>query len=190
VVIVVILTESEFSRLKKRDKEILEKVYNYYKGSIHAYFLVKTFGNASISDDLTHETFCAVIQAVPKLVHAEKLYFWIFTIAKNTLLRYQRKLYSHKKYVNVMKEQVEDTQDITEKLHDKQKILLLRMAIDSLNPLYRKIYHCYYSEQKKIKEIASEVGRSGKAVENILARIRANLKKEMMKLAKNFFNEE
>ena len=189
MVIILILTESEFNRLKKRDKEILEKLYKHYKGSIHAYFLVKTFGNVSISDDLTHETFCAVIQSVPKLVHAEKLYFWIFTIAKNTLLQYQKKLYSHKKYVRNIKEQAEDTQDITEKLHDKQKVLLLRMAIDSLNLLYQQIYNFYYIERKRVKEIADIVGRSQKAVENMLARMRGNLKKEMMKLAKNFFNE-
>jgi RNA polymerase sigma factor (sigma-70 family) len=189
VVIFIILSSEEFDRLKKRDREILKRLYEYYKKIITTYFTVKTFGNRALADDLTHETFCSIIESVSGLKTKERLYFWILTIAKRTLIAYQRKLYRDKKYIEILKHQHHDQEDVVETLNRKQKVLLLTMAIESLNPRYREIYTMRYIQQKKLKDIAVKIGRTEKAVDNILTRIRDSIKKKMMKIADNFFEE-
>jgi RNA polymerase sigma factor (sigma-70 family) len=189
VVIFIILSSDEFDRLKNRDHEILGRLYECYKKIINTYFTVKTFGNKSLADDLTHETFCAIIESVPRLKTQEGLYFWILTIARRTLVAYQRKLFRDRKYSDILRQQHEAEEDVFETLHRKQKVLLLSMALESLNPRYKDIYTMRYIDQKKVKDIAAKIGRTEKAVDNILTRIRESIKKTMMKIARHFFEE-
>jgi len=62
-------------------------------------------------------------------------------------------------------------------LEKKQKVLLLKLAFDSLNPYYQEIYKLRYIEDKQIKEIAAHYKKTPKAIDNILVRIRRTLKK-------------
>ena len=75
-------------------------------------------------------------------------------------------------------------------LDRKQRILLLKLAYESLNPYYREIYTMRYIKDKRIKEIAAHFKKSFKAIDSILVRIRKAIKKEMMRLAKDFFKDE
>jgi RNA polymerase sigma factor (sigma-70 family) len=187
MVIIVILTAEEFSLLKKRDRVILTKLYDHYSEGITTYFMVKTFGNVAVAEDLTQETFYAIIKAAPQFKDPQYLKFTIFSIARNKLSDYQRALFRQKKRLNHMKEVENRTNDMIKIIDQKQKLLLLKLAYESLNPFYQEVYDMYFIKDMGIKEIAAHYQKTYKAINNVLVRIRKALKKEMKSLAKNFF---
>ena len=185
-----ILTNEEFSLLKVRDETVLTKLYNHYAESLSTFFFIKTFGNHQATEDLTQETFYAIIKSAPRFKTPQIVQFTIFSIAKNKLADYQRKLFRHKNHTSLKAEIKDKSQDIIDMLDRKQRILLLKLAYESLNPYYREIYTMRYIKDKRIKEIAAHFKKSFKAIDSILVRIRKAIKKEMMRLAKDFFKDE
>ncbi|MBN1699957.1 MAG: sigma-70 family RNA polymerase sigma factor [Spirochaetales bacterium] len=189
MVVIVILSDKEFSLLKKRDRTVLARVYRHYADSITTYFMGKTFWNADVAEDLLQETFHAIITSAPRIKTPRHLQFFIFSIARNKLADYQRSLFRQKDRFHRLKEEVDIENDIVETIEQKQKLLLLKLARETLNPLYREIYDLYYVNDTGIAEIAAIYKKTYKAVDNILVRIRKALKKEMKRCAKDFFND-
>ncbi|MBN1698563.1 MAG: sigma-70 family RNA polymerase sigma factor [Spirochaetales bacterium] len=190
MIILMVLSESDFRRLVSGDPEMIEVIYEEYQKAITTYFIVRTFGNRSIAEDLVHETFCSIMESVHRLKKRETISLWIFTIAKRTLIKYQRKLFRRRKYMNIMKERYEEHPDVVESIQKKQKLLLFTMALDSLKPEYRKIFDLRYDERLPVKAIAARTGRTEKSVENILRRIKTKLKQTMIARGESFFAEE
>lgn len=182
-----ILSDDEFEKLKRGDKILLTRLYEALKSNVNTYFSIKTFGNKTVADDLTHETFCAIIESVHKLKNAEGIRYWVLTIARNKLVEYQRRLYRNQKYMKIIAEKSNEEEDMVEKIHAKQKALLLKLAVDSLNTEYKKIYQMRFVKGQKMKEIAAHLQKTIKAVDNIITRIRQHIKKEMKRLANDFF---
>jgi RNA polymerase sigma factor (sigma-70 family) len=189
VVIIMILSQDEFSLLKKRNKAMLSRLYNYYAEEVKSFFYIRTYGNHAISDDLTQETFCTIIDYAPRLKSPTHLTSTVFFIARNKLADHQRLIYKEKKTARYMTEQIEQSGNIIADIHNRQKTLLFNMAVDSLPPFYRQVYEMYYVEDKEIKEIANHLQKTYKAIDNILFRIRRMLKKKMQFCAKNFFED-
>ena len=191
MVFIIVLSEKEFILLQQRDKGVLTKVYENFSGNIMTYLLIKTFGNRDVAEDLVQETFCAIIDTAPRFKSPKYLTFTIFRIAKNKLVDYQRELFRQKKhtipFVKSNPDFSDKNQDIIEAIDHKQKVLLLKLAYESLNPFYREVYEMRYIKDMKIKEIAAHYKKTYKAIDNVLVRIRSTLKKEMKNLTNNFF---
>jgi RNA polymerase sigma-70 factor (ECF subfamily) len=191
VVIVVLLTEEEFRKFKKSDPEMVEKVYHACKKNIFNYLLIKTRGNNELAKELLHNTFCSVIESAPKVKNMENIPAWLLRIAHRRMIDFRRKRLREKKYFDKVKQQEKSRQEyiamhMDDKSDKKRRVLLLHMAIDALNPDYRKIVRLKYFEEKKVDEIASLIGRSSKSVESMLFRARNNLKNHMLVLAKRY----
>jgi RNA polymerase sigma-70 factor (ECF subfamily) len=189
MILLVFLTDQEFGRLANGDPEIIGKLYTEYQKAITTYFLVKTFGNRTIAEDLVHETFCSIIKSVQRLTTQERLSFWIFTIAKRTMIKYQRNLFRQKKYMNIVKEQCEKPPDLDESIQKKQKLLLFKMAVESLPLEYKSVFNLRYDECNSVKQIAEKTGKTEKCIENLLRRIKIKLKKRMLAAGSSFFSE-
>jgi RNA polymerase sigma factor (sigma-70 family) len=190
VILLIILSEEEFRRLVDGDPDMIEKLYEEYQKAITTYFIVRTFGNRSVAEDLVHETFCSIMESVHRLKSREKLSMWIFTIAKRTLVKYQRKLFRGRKYMEIMKEQYERPPDVVESIQKKQRLLLFTMAVKALQPEYRKIFDLRFDECNSVKEIAAITGKTEKSVENMLRRIKDRLKETMLAIGETFFQEQ
>ena len=187
VIILIFLTNDEFRRLVERDPEIIEKLYEEFKKAVTTYFVVKTFGNKTVADDLTQETFCSIMESVHRLKNMDRLSFWVFTIAKRTLVKYQRKLFRSRKYMDIIKERYEAPPDYIELLEKKQKLVLFKMALHALSPDYRQIFDLRFEKNLSVKEIATKKGKTVKSVENLLRRIKKKLKDRMLDMGKSFF---
>jgi RNA polymerase sigma factor (sigma-70 family) len=190
MILFMILSDEEFRCLINGDPDIIEKLYEEYQKAITTYFIVRTFGNRAVAEDLAHETFCSIMESVHRLKRREKLSMWIFTIAKRTLVKYQRKLFRQRKYMEIMKEQYERPPDVVESIQKKQRLLLFKMAVESLQPEYRKIFDLRFDECNSVKEIAGITGKTEKSVENMLRRIKSKLKERMLAMGETFFGEE
>jgi RNA polymerase sigma-70 factor, ECF subfamily len=189
VIMLIFLTDDEFRRLVERDPEIIEKLYEEFKKAVTTYFVVKTFGNKAVADDLTQETFCSIMESAHRLKNKERLSFWVLTIAKRTLVKYQRKLFRSRKYMEIIKERYEAPPDFIELLEKKQKLVLFKMALHALPPVYRQIFDLRFEENLSVKEVAAKTGKTVKSVENLLRRIKKKLKNRMLAMGKSFFQE-
>jgi len=189
VVILVLLTEEEFRKFKQNDPVIVEKVYHACKKNLFNYFVIKTRGNHELAKELLHTTFCSAMESSSKLKTMENLPAWLLRIAYRRFADHQRKSFRENKYMNIIKQQEKSAQRNSienkgEETDQETRVLLLHMAIDTLNEDYQKIVRMKYFEEKKVDEIAGILGKSPKSVESVLFRARKNLKKRMFELAK------
>ena len=74
-------------RIQHGEKELLEELIQKYYDNIYKFCYYKT-GNASISYDLTQETFLRVIKYIENYEHKGKLKNYIVTIAINVCNSY------------------------------------------------------------------------------------------------------
>ena len=184
------LSKEEFGKLKKRENRVLTHLYEYYKHIVKTYFMIKTFGNDSISDDLLQETFYKFIKAAPRLTSWKQIRFWLMAIAKRTLVDYQRKIFRQKEYNKIIGSRLKQPEDIIEKIHNSQKAVLFQFAFNSLNRKYQEIFKDKYHENLSCREIAVKMNKTERAIRSLLVRIRKRILKEMKKRARSFFREE
>ena len=72
------------------DKSALAQVYDAYARSIYRYHYSRT-GNIPDAEDLTAQTFLAVIEALPRYRSRGHFLAWIFQIARNKAMDHFRK---------------------------------------------------------------------------------------------------
>jgi RNA polymerase sigma-70 factor (ECF subfamily) len=187
VAALMIFSEQDFALLKKRNKEVLTRFYEQYEARVATYFYIRTFCNQAVADDLTQETFCAFIDYSPRVKSRKHVQFTLFTIARNKLADYQRRLFRERKRNKRLKDTAEPDADIITEIHNRQKALLFSLAIESLNERYREVYEMHYVKEMPIKEIASHYNTTYKSIDGILCRIREKLKKEIARVSRAFF---
>ncbi|WLD94809.1 RNA polymerase sigma factor [Alkalihalobacillus sp. AL-G] len=65
-------------------------LYETYKKPIYSYLLRNT-GNPYIAEELTHDTFVKAFKSLKRFRGESSLKTWLFTIARNTYISYQKK---------------------------------------------------------------------------------------------------
>ena len=86
-----------------------------------------------------------------------------------------------------MENQPSKQEDFIEKIHEKEKRLLLSLALENLKPKYQIVLKMKYDDNKKVKEIAKLLKKRDKDIENLLFRAKKTLKKEMQGISNTFF---
>jgi RNA polymerase sigma factor (sigma-70 family) len=186
----VILTKEEFKRLKNRDPEIFKKLYLNYKLIVLNYLNIKTKGNSQIAEELFNEVFYSAFESVPGLKNQENLQGWIIKIAHNKYCDYIKSIYKKKRIEEKVKSQVivqKESASIDTELMEKEKLTILKMALEKIEPEYRRILTLKYIENKKIKAIAAEFAKSNKAAESLLFRAKRALRRELKKISRVYF---
>jgi RNA polymerase sigma-70 factor (ECF subfamily) len=187
VIIILILTDEEFSLLKKQDVHIFEKIFNEYGKSIYNFLIIKTQCHYDDAQDILNDTFLSAFESTHTLQSKKNIRSWLIKIAHRRYYDLIRKRFRIKKYQDLQKDCIRPQEDIHEKIHKKQKALLFRMAMDNINPTYKSIITMKYLDEKKITDIARELNRTESSVINIINRAKKALTKEMKKIAENFF---
>lgn len=143
------------------DDKALEALVALYLPSIYS-FVLRRVGKKDESEDITQEVFIKVWKNLKKFDHKKSFKTWIFTIAKNTVIDWQRK----KKTIPMSKFDTKDGKNIiVEKLSDQrplpndifyQKNLknVLDSAINKLAPEFKTLLLLRYNDHFKFREIA------------------------------------
>ena len=182
------LKDYDIKKLRNRDPEIFETLYNDYKIIIYNYLLVKTKGNIEVSKDVLSDTFCSIFDSANKIKNISNIKGWLIQIANRRLYDYLRKEYHDKKYTQYFEVNEDIDNDLTDELHKKQQLLLVNIAIDSLKQIYKDVIRLKYMEKKTQKEIAKIINKSESSVESLLIRAKKALKNELKQI-KGFVNE-
>jgi RNA polymerase sigma factor (sigma-70 family) len=190
ILLCIILTDHEFRELKKGNAELFKMIYLAYKKDIYNFLIIKCRGDVHSAEDILSEAMISAYKALSTLKHRENLQSWLIKIAHRRFYDYRRKYFQDRKILEKLKErevhEQKTTVDCNSELVMQEKAVLLDLALNAINPDYKRILELKIFEKKKIKEIASLLQRTEKAIENMIFRAKKALKKEMKTYAHHF----
>lgn len=145
----------------KGDEESLEILIKRYLKPIYS-FAYRFVGNTQVAEDITQEVFVKAWYNLKKFKQEYKFKTWIFVIAKNTCLDWQKKkrplpfsVLDNKKEEFSFAENIKDPTPLpNELLERKDLVAVLSKAIETLSAKYRTVLFLRYNEHFTFREIA------------------------------------
>jgi len=130
------------------DEESLEILIKRYLKPMYS-FIFRFVGDTQTAEDIAQETFIKVWRNLKKFDRNKKFKTWIFTIAKNTCLDWQKK----KKTLPL---------SFAEAVRGPSPILSesLDRILERISPKYRMVLFLRYNDHFTFREIAESLGES------------------------------
>jgi RNA polymerase sigma-70 factor, ECF subfamily len=156
-------------------------LYERYKRPLYAYFFKFTGGDKQASEDLVHTVFYRVIRYRTSFTGEGSFAKWLFRIAHNTGIDYNRKII----YANNYKTEISATQAVLYENNDLEKDeqrATLEKAMSKLKPYEKELLILGKIDCLKYKEIADILNTSEGNVKIRLFRTLRKLKDIYTKL--------
>ena len=171
--------EELIHNIQHGEKELLELLIQKYYDDIYRFCYYKT-GNASISYDLTQETFLKLIKYIGNYKDKGKFKSYLITIAINVC-----NSYFYKNNINL--EELDSNQNYKQNISNElEKIEEKDIVVQALNRLPEKqkeVIILKYYEDLKIKDIS-------KIVDEKIPTIKSRLKQGLEKMSRYLGKEE
>lgn len=147
----------------QKDLHEFADLYEKYFSLVYAY-IARRVGNRATAEDLTSEVFQKALEYLPKYVwRGVPFRAWLLRIATNIIADRNRQA--------AREEELGDHEDATEisqsSLEEDQQRALLFRLVDQLPEDQRRVIALRFAEEKSIREIAQQLGRSEGAVKQL-----------------------
>jgi len=163
-------------RALQGDKTALAQIYDTYARPIYHYHYSRV-GNAVDAEDLTSQTFIAVIESLPRYQHRGNFPAWIFRIARNKAMDHFRKDHAQDQLHPALADPSHgDTLDVVIKSETNER---LRSLLHLLSEEERELIRLRYAAGMSFVEIAETLGRKEDAVRKWLKRLLNRLSSRM-----------
>ncbi len=151
----------------KGDEESLEILIKRYLKPIYS-FTFRFIGNGQEVEDITQDVFIKIWRNLKKFDKNKKFKTWIFAIAKNACLDWQKKKraipFSELEYRNKDRffvENIPDTDLLLNQMLERIDVVnFLNKALEVLSPKYRMVLFLRYNDHFTFREIAESLGES------------------------------
>lgn len=159
----------------KGDGVALAQIYDAYARDIYRYIYSKV-GISLDTEDLTAQTFMAVLESLPRYRHRGKFSAWIFQIARNKVMDHFRRS---------KRDPLETPPDIAysdrtlEHIIKGQEYERLSTLLQTLSDEQRELIRLRYVVQLSFVEIAELMGRKEDTVRKSLTRLLERLSDQM-----------
>jgi RNA polymerase sigma-70 factor (ECF subfamily) len=145
-----------------------------YRETVHplyGYMAKRTGGNRELTEDVVQESYLRALESWNLKAVPECPLAWLKRVARNVFIDYLRQ------NTRDVKAEVERMPDVKSRNSDDAfESLEIFLAISSLGKKRARILEAFYYDGMSIREIASEMGLSERAVEGHLRRARQSLK--------------
>jgi len=155
------------SNIAKGDENAFAQLYFHYKDRIYA-ISVKLCGSVEVGEDMVQEVFLKIWINRDKLLGIEHFRAYLYTIARNHVIRYLKKLALNMEGLNGEMDSVIRSNSETN-LIEKEYQKTLQEAIKSLSSQQAIVYRLSREEGLKREEIAAQMGISPETVKTHLA---------------------
>ncbi|MGE4290530.1 MAG: RNA polymerase sigma factor [Salinivirgaceae bacterium] len=187
--------DSEFiQQLKNGDEPAFKILVEKHKDNV-----VNTcFGfinNYDDADDVAQDVFIEVFRSIGSFNEDSKLSTWIYRIAVNKSLDFIRKTKRKKRWSelfrvnsgndNAIDKWVSHSQTPDLAMEQKERILILKQAIDKLPPNQKGAFTLHKYEDLSYQEIAEVLNTTLSSVESLMHRAKQNLKKTLKSYYEN-----
>lgn len=147
------------------DQAAYASLFSKYKDSIY-YMILKMVHNRDDADDLTVESFGKAFSNLEKYTPEYAFSTWLFKIASNNTIDFIRK--KRMEVISLDDDQSNESQNISntvssdhpdpeETFIKKQRALLMREMMETLNPKYRILIQLRFFDELSYDEIAREL---------------------------------
>jgi RNA polymerase sigma factor (sigma-70 family) len=164
--------------LLQRDRKAAAEFVARYSDSVHGYLRRRLVPRLDLVDDLAQEVFLAALDGLRSYRAASSLQAWLMGIARHKVeAHYRSRMRAH--------ESLDDDPDagpadetiaVDDALARGQLADRARRVLAQLPEIYAIVLSWRYWENRSVREIAGDTGRTEKAVERLLARARARFK--------------
>ena len=179
-----ILDETLVARFKKGDWSAFDALMDRYEDRIYrvVYYLVENHEDAA---DLTQETFLKAFRNLDRFREESSFYTWLYRIARNTVISFQRKAHPTETALDQETENGEHRviqiatgePEPLERMKASEEQELVRRAIDELDRDHREVLILRELEGLSYEEIADLTGCAIGTVKSRIHRARAHLRK-------------
>lgn len=163
-------------RAQAGDEAALARIYDAYAKPIYRYHYSRV-GNPADAEDLTSQTFMAVLEALPRYQHRGRFTAWMFQIARNKAMDLFRRNHN----VSDMTESLADTAqaDVLEVIYRNEARMHLTTLLRSLEEEERELLRLRFNAELSFMQIGQLLGRSEDAVRKSIRRILDRLAVQM-----------
>jgi len=163
-------------RLRAQERGAFDELYGLYHERIWA-FLLRLSGRRDEAEDLFQETWSKAARHVHRLDEGARLLPWLFTIARNEHRSARRfVLFDLRKRERLVGEPREGSADPEGLLLDRDEVLALEAALQSIGEAHREVLLLAHVEGLPSADIAAILGQSDEAIRKRLSRARAELR--------------
>lgn len=157
------------------DDHGLEQLIELYKDSL-IFFLMQYVRSADIAEELTEDTFVALVVKRPSFSENAKFRTWLFTIARNKALNFLHSAAFRKNVPIPEAEEVFLSGSPEQRLLEQERYRSLYDAMNRLPANQREMIYLVYFEDMSVTQAASVIRKTQRQGNSILFRARQNLK--------------
>ena len=159
--------------------DALGELVRRHQESIQA-LAYRTLGRWDLAEDVAQEVFLRVYRSAGKYQPKAKVSTWLYRIAVNLCLDVMRR--SKRGPAALSKDANLPVQSVPDPLETSERIEIIRQAVADLPDRQKAVLNLHRYEGLSHQEIAEVTGWSQSAVESLLVRAYANLRKSLSKL--------
>jgi RNA polymerase sigma-70 factor (ECF subfamily) len=166
--------------ISTRDQRAMEELFDRYESQVYR-FVLRTFKDQGLAEDITAETFCEVWRAAASTFRGQaRVSTWLLAIARNLAISVRRRR-SEQALDETDALSIEDWADNPEVAAvKKQRDAIIARCLGSLSPIHRELIDFFYFQDKSIAEVAKLTGVPVNTVKTRMFRAR-NLMGELLK---------
>jgi len=156
----------------QRDPRRFAELYELNFDRVYA-FIARRVHNREEAEDLTSEVFHQALANIQRFEwRGTPFAAWLYRMAANAIID---------RWQSVSKQQVDPRRDAADlaALEEIEQRAMLFQLVDSLPPDQRRVIMQRFVEQKSIREVADELGRSEGAIKQLQLRALENLRARM-----------
>ena len=180
-------TEEDFKKLKTGDKDSFDLLYQDYYLILYRTALL-ILGNKEDAEDALQESFIAIYKNIASLSDYNKLKPWIFSILKNSCYTRYRK--RKREFPDEFVLEKADSNSISKEEDDFLLSNEVEAALLNLKEKEREVLVLFYYNDFSIEEIVKICNSFTGTIKSRLYRARKNLKKELIKVDKDYLERE
>jgi len=151
---------------KRGDGDALAGLYDAYVKRIYRYVVLRV-RNPSEAEDLTEQVFMRMLESIGSFQLGRAPFSaWLFRIAHNLIVDYQRKQRSRARYVQ-MEAPLLRSEDPSELAIIEIQMAAVREAVKELPPSQQQVIALRFGAQQSIAEVAQVMSRSEAAVKSL-----------------------
>lgn len=168
-----------FEAFRNGEKQAIEAVYSFYKAPVMR-FIVSMVKDSIDSESIFHEVIMKVIRRREKLSADDGINAYVFTIAKNEVIDYFKKLKKDRERIEDYYKNRIDSQNVMSSLDEEEVFTNLEGALDGLSVQRKKVIELSYFQNLSYQEIAEKLMISKNTVKNHLIKAKIMLREQLI----------
>jgi len=161
-------------RCQLRDRQAFAELIDRYQKPLR-YFIARLVGDPDLADELSQETWLAVLSRIHTLRNVATFSVWLYRIARNKV--YQE--FRRRKVTIELDEGVEAADNTVDKIDSFEDVAKLHRCLEKLKPLHKEVLLLRFLEEMSYEQMADVLDSNIGTVRSRISHAKFALKKEM-----------